>query len=69
MNSISVSFSKMLFFIKKDKMLLVSCLAPLLAGSFFKFVIPIIDLKVIELSSLPVFLAPFYGFLICFSSC
>ncbi len=61
MNSISVSFSKMLFFIKKDKMLLVSCLAPLLAGSFFKFVIPIIDLKVIELSSLSVFLAPFYG--------
>jgi len=61
MSFISISFSKMLYFIKKDKMLLVSCLAPLLAGSFFKFIIPIIDLKVIELSSLSIFLSPYYG--------
>lgn len=61
MRAIRFSFLQMLSFVRRDMMLFAACFAPILAGMFFKFVIPIIEKKLKELFSLSTVLVPYYG--------
>ena len=44
MKAARVSFMQMMLFIRRDMMLFASCAAPLLAGVFFRFAVPVICL-------------------------
>lgn len=61
MKSVFLSFKQMLLSIKKDMMLFVACFAPILCGSFFKIVIPMIEKVLKSYFGLPTILTPYYG--------
>lgn len=63
MKAICLSFLHMLRFVRRDKMLLAACAAPLLAGVFFKLAIPAIERMATGQLSAAAILSPYYGLL------
>lgn len=61
MKAIRLSFQQMLLFVRRDKMLAVSCFVPFLAGLFFKAVIPAIERAAVGWSGKGAVISPYYG--------
>ncbi|HOO31573.1 MAG TPA: ABC transporter permease [Thermotogota bacterium] len=61
MKAIQMSFMQMMTTVKKDMMLFMVCLIPLLSGLFFKFVIPLSERFLISQFSSTSVLSPYYG--------
>ena len=68
MRAIRLSFFQMVRAMRRDMMLFAACLAPLLAGSFFRFGIPFLEEIFTGYFQIPAFLSPFYNLLdLCFA--
>lgn len=61
MKAIRICSLQMLGHMRRDMMLLAACLAPILAGAFFKLGIPLLEAELTNLLSLPAVLSPYYG--------
>lgn len=61
MKAVRLSFMQMLLFVRRDRILFLSCLAPIFAGFFFKFGIPAFEKTLIDWSDVPTILTPYYG--------
>lgn len=68
MRAIRLSFFQMVRAMRRDMMLFAACLAPLLAGSFFRFGIPFLEEIITDYFQIPAILSPFYNLLdLCFA--
>ena len=61
MKAARVSFMQMMLFIRRDMMLFASCAAPLLAGVFFRFAVPVMERALVSWTGRTEVLAPYYG--------
>ncbi len=61
MRIICRSFWQMLFFVKRDMMLLAACAAPILAGLAIRLGIPFLESMLVKWVGLPMILTPFFG--------
>lgn len=61
MKAICFSFMQMLLFVRRDRMLFVACFAPILAGLFFKFAIPVIEKMAVDLIGVTAVFSPYDG--------
>lgn len=61
MKAARISFMQMMLFIRRDMMLFASCAAPLLAGVFFRFAVPVMERALVSWTGRTEVLAPYYG--------
>lgn len=61
MKAARISFMQMMLFIRRDMMLFASCAAPLLAGVFFRFAVPVMERALVSWTDRTEVLAPYYG--------
>lgn len=61
MKAIWISFRHMLRFVSRDMMLLAAGLAPILAGIAIRFVVPLGEIMLIEMTGMSCVLQPYYG--------
>lgn len=67
MKAIRLSFFQMAAAMRRDMMLFAACLAPILAGLFFRFVIPFLEAVMIDRFHAAAIISPYYGLIdICF---
>ncbi|MCI8293145.1 MAG: ABC transporter permease [Hespellia sp.] len=60
MKAIRLSFFQMIEMMRRDMMLLVSCLAPIFVGFFFRFAIPFLDAILMGCFHMAAILSPYY---------
>lgn len=60
MRAVRLSFLHMLACLRRDRMLLAACAAPVLAGLFFRFGIPFLEAVLTEWLRRPAVLSPYY---------
>lgn len=60
MRAIRLSFHQMILLMRRDMMLLVSCLTPILAGLFFRFGIPLLEEVLRDCFSMAAVISPYY---------
>lgn len=60
MKAIRLSFLQMVVTMRRDMMLFVSCLAPVLAGCFFRFAVPFLEAVLTDCFHVTAILAPYY---------
>ena len=60
MKAIRLSFFQMAAAMRRDMMLFVSCFAPILAGFFFRFVIPFIEAALTDSFHMAEIISPYY---------
>lgn len=60
MRAIRLSFFQMIAVLRRDMMLLVSCLAPILAGFFFRFAIPLLETALTDSFHITSIISPCY---------
>ena len=61
MKAARISFMQMMLFIRRDMMLFASCAAPLLAGVFFRFAVPVMERALVSWTGRTEVFAPYYG--------
>lgn len=61
MRAIRLSFVQMLAYMRRDAMLFAACLAPILAGFFFRLAIPLLEEVLTGWLHIPAIFAPYYG--------
>lgn len=60
MKAIRLSFCQMLAYMRRDMMLFAACLAPILAGLFFRFIIPFLETILTNWFDTPAIISPYY---------
>lgn len=60
MKAIRLSFFQMVVTMGRDMMLFMACLAPILAGFFFRFAIPVLETVLTEYFHIPAVISPYY---------
>ena len=60
MKAIRISFFQMFNYMRRDMMLFAACLAPILAGVFFRFVIPLLETTLTNWFDTSAVIAPYY---------
>ena len=60
MRAVRLSFFQMIAAMRRDMMLFAACLAPILAGLFFRFTIPFLEAVLIEHFHVPTIISPYY---------
>ena len=60
MKAIRLSFFQMAAAMRRDTMLFAACLAPILAGLFFRFAIPFLEAVFTDRFHIPAFISPYY---------
>ncbi len=60
MKAIRLSFLQMLAYMRRDTMLLAACVAPILAGLFFRFIVPLLETALTNWLQSPAIIAPYY---------
>ena len=60
MKAIRLSFFQMAAAMRRDMMLFVSCFTPILAGFFFRFVIPLIEAALTDYFHITAIISPYY---------
>ena len=61
MRAIRLSFFQMLAYMRRDKMLFAACLAPVLAGLFFRFAIPFLEAALTDWFHVSAIFSPYYA--------
>ncbi len=61
MRAIRLSFFQMLAYMRRDMMLSAACLAPVLAGLFFRFAIPLLEAALTDWFHKPAIISPCYA--------
>lgn len=61
MRAIRLSFFQMLAFMRRDRILFVTCFAPILIGLVFRFAIPLLETALTNWFHAPVILSPYYA--------
>ena len=60
MKAIRLSFFQMVAAMRRDMMLFAACLAPILAGIFFRFAIPFLEAVLIDCFNIPAIISHYY---------
>lgn len=60
MKAIRLSFLQMMAAMRRDMMLFAACLAPILAGIFFRFAIPFLETVLIDCFHISAIISPYY---------
>lgn len=60
MKTIRLSFFQMIVTMRRDMMLFIACLAPIMAGLFFRFAIPILEAALTDCFHMPTVISPYY---------
>lgn len=68
MRAVRLSFSQMLAYLRRDRMLFAACLAPILAGFLFRFVIPLLEAALMSRVHMAAILSPYYALIDIFFS-
>ncbi|MGN0268186.1 MAG: ABC transporter permease [Lachnospiraceae bacterium] len=63
MKAIRLSFLHMMKVVMHDRMLFAALIAPVLAGTAIRFLVPAAENALIQMADFPVFLTPYYGLL------
>ena len=61
MKTVRLSFFQMLAYMRRDRMLFAACLAPVLAGFLFRFVIPLLEAALTDWFHVSAMIAPYYA--------
>lgn len=61
MRAVRLSSMQLLRLVRQDMMLLAACLAPVLAGSLIRWIVPVLEESLRGWLSLPCVLSPYYG--------
>lgn len=61
MRAARISFMQLMLFVRRDMMLFASCAAPVLAGVFFRFAVPVMEQALVSWTGGTSVLAPYYG--------